>query len=234
MKKCWLLLGLCIAACGDRVPASGTPAYNELHGIRNDGASANEIILDGHSPGVSASLRIPAGIPVFVFTNDLSGPAAKKIRRGYAHSAELSLVFDAEKEVQSRHVTMNLSAVRLRPVLDKDESFRRTLGLDKRRYRQRLTDNGLIEFIAEDRRIGESAFYTPADPKIRDPGGERIVFGCGGMPEHPASGVCHASYIEGDIPLGVSLAFSASLLPHWRAILDESSRFTHQIYVRPQ
>jgi hypothetical protein len=79
-----MLSALLSSGCKERVPAENTPDFYKLHGIVNDGKTANEIALINDRNSNQPKLRFPPEIGVSVYTPDTHNPNPKIIRNALA------------------------------------------------------------------------------------------------------------------------------------------------------
>jgi hypothetical protein len=67
--------------CNERIPLENTPELYKLHGIVNDGKTANEITLINDRNKNRPKLRFPPEIPVGVYTPETYNPDPTPIRK---------------------------------------------------------------------------------------------------------------------------------------------------------
>ncbi|MFZ6640918.1 hypothetical protein ACO0LL_14315 [Undibacterium sp. TC4M20W] len=243
----WLLLALNLQGCKrNQLPHSGTQAHNELHGIVNNGKTANEIILFNDINQFQPKLRFPPEIPVGVETTGWNAPEQPTlIRKGYANDARIGLELTKDLQLVPKKsmeedqllggIGVHFSAHGGRSTPEYAEAnFKESIALarpfeDKPELKLReytlLTANGEIS----------GYLYIPLDKNIKGPGGEKILLGChvgGASSLHNQRPSSCASHIERKGGLIAIYSFDSALLPYWLTIRTEIIRFTDSVTIQ--
>ncbi|MCO5396953.1 hypothetical protein [Ralstonia soli] len=232
-------LALCAFGCEERVPPENTPAFDELHGIVNDGKRVNEITLINDRDGSHPKLRFPPEVPVSVYTPDTHNPNPKTIKKGFAYQASVTLELDPQRKLVSirrtpEHLVYDTVEIRFRSGLLNSAWAEATLS-DLLRRSSKVVDKvewGLKEYMPIAGDTLHSFDYIPLDDSFRSIDGRILWIHCsvGGTMtlgnQKPADCGSNFHYKNG---LSVVYVFNASLMPHWQEIYREVIRFSDQV-----
>lgn len=240
-----LLLGLTFTAYGaPRVPLSNTAEYNALHGIVNDGKTANTIVLHNDRNDNRPKLRIPAGFYVTAYTSGSHSRPPTPIKKGYADHIVLSAYFHPQTGLGptanqgSAPVQINLIAS-LDPYREsekarKSEESARKIAELKAKYHvtKYVPEPTLLELRAPPSLYRSQVYLVPVDPLARTPEGEHHLFGCNG--ESEVSRLFNRCAARFNLPNGLagSFVFRGEQIPHWAAITAAVRQLVTSIVVQ--
>jgi hypothetical protein len=246
-----LLFLLMLNGCKERIPPTNTSAFNRLHGIVNDGKTANEItLINGYNKN-QPRLMFPPEVAVNVITPGTHDPDPTPIRKGYADSASISLEFTKQKQLIPIVRTPNhlvYDSIFIRFIAGRSPSnIQRT----EARLREiaelsvRTTDRpelGLREYVLVTPKTGDISRveFVPMDEDFHSTDGGRMWIGChatGPIAElanrliDPALYHC-ASNFNYRNAINVAYVFEPKLLPYWRNIYPEVVKLTDSVLIK--
>lgn len=242
-----ILVMALLVGCKDRVPAANTPAFNELHGIVNDGKTINEIILINDRNGNRPQLRFPPEIGVTAYTPHTHDPNPKVIRRGFAYEVAVTLALDQKKRLVPPSQAPKdpvYSSVHIRLGASQGPEDRQRTEARLKEIAQlsvRTMDNpewGLREYVllAPKTDTVMAYEYLPLDENLTPFHSETIRISCHATGGSFTSGdhrpsTCASHYFDYS-GVSVSYRYDSRLLAYWYDIYREVFSFTDSVLIK--